>query len=77
MPILVLILATAMHGVDIFTEYEISLEQLIAFDVFLAPFGLGGLVRAAHKTYVAGKTATSEISPEDTLKLKEILNKIK
>lgn len=78
MPILVLIIAMGFHGVDIFTETDITLEQLAAIDVFLAPFGLGGLLRAGHKSYLASKvTATAGISSEDMLKLKEILAKIK
>ena len=77
MPVLVLIVAMGFHGIDIFTEIDITLEQLIAIDGFLAPFGLGGLIRAAHKTHVAAKQNAGEIPPEDMLKLKEILNKVK
>lgn len=78
MPLLVVIIAMGFHGVDIFTNYDITLEQLAAIDVFLAPFGLGGLLRAGHKSYLASKqTAATEISAEDMLKLRELLNKIK
>lgn len=78
MPLLVVIIAMGFHGIDIFTEYDITLEQLAAIDIFLTPFGLGGLLRAGHKSYLASKQITSsEISPEDLLKLKELLNKIK
>lgn len=77
MPILVVIIAMCFHGVDIFTDYTVTIEQIIAIDVFLAPFGLGGILRASHKTYVASKTATSKIPPEDILKIEEILRKAK
>ena len=49
------------HGVDIFTNYEISDAQLIAIDAFLAPFGLGGLIRAGHKQYLSSKTTMKAI----------------
>lgn len=77
MPILVVIIAMGFHSVDIFTEYDISDAQLGAIDIFLAPFGLGGLLRAGHKSYLASKQSASEIPPEDLIKLKELLNKIK
>ena len=77
MPILVLIIAMGFHGVDVFTEIDITLEQLAAIDVFLAPFGLGGLLRAAHKSYLATKVTASNISQEDLLKLKELMAKLK
>jgi len=77
MPVLVLIIAVGFQSIDIFTAYDISESQLTAIDVFLAPFGLGGLIRAGHKTYVESKTNSSEISEEDQKKLNEILSKIK
>jgi len=77
MPVLVLVIAVFFHGVDIFTDYDITTEHLVAIDIFLAPFGLGGLVRAGHKSYLASKSTSSEISPEDKRKLQEILNKLK
>lgn len=76
MPVLVLIIAMGFHSVDIFTEYDITTEHLAAIDIFLAPFGLGGLVRAGHKSYLAAKTESSQITPEDMQKLKKILAKI-
>lgn len=77
MPVLVLIIAMGFHAVDIFTPYDITLEQLAAIDVFLAPFGLGGILRASHKSYLASKAQAGSISPEDLKKLEEILAKIK
>ena len=77
MPVLVVIIAMSFHAVDVFTEYDITTEHLAAIDLFLAPFGLGGLIRAGHKSYLATKTASSDIPPEDIVKLKEILNKVK
>jgi len=77
LPILVLIIAVSFHSVDIFTQYEISESHLITLDAFLAPFGLGGLIRAGHKTYVNSKTTTDKITTEEKKKLVEILDKIK
>ena len=77
MPVLVIAIAMFFHGVDIFTEFTITTDHLMAIDIFLAPFGLGGLIRAGHKSYLATKTATGQIPPEDVLKLEEILKKIK
>lgn len=77
MPILVVIIAMCFHGVDIFTEYTVTIEQIVAIDLFLAPFGLGGLLRASHKTYVGSKTNASAMKPEDIKKLEEALVKIR
>jgi hypothetical protein len=76
MPILVIVIAMSFHSVDIFTEFEVSENHLIAIDVFLAPFGLGGLVRAGHKTYVTGKIPSKTLSEEDRKKLESIVGKI-
>lgn len=78
LPILVIFIAMGFHSVDIFTTYTIDDAQLMAIDVFLAPFGLGGLIRAGHKSYLATKNITaSQIPPEDIKKMEEILSKIK
>jgi len=76
MPILVVLIAMSFHAVDVFTEYDITIEQLVIIDGFLAPFGLGGIIRAGHKTYLASKTNASTINPEDIVNLKELLAKI-
>jgi len=76
MPILVLIIAVGFQCVDIFTPYEISEAQLGAIHLFLAPFGLGGLIRAGHKSYLQSKADASKITPEDIAKIKEIVAKV-
>ena len=77
LPILVILIAMGFHCVDIFTSYTIENAQLLAIDVFLAPFGLGGLLRAGHKSYLATKKiASTDISEADVKKLKDILAKI-
>jgi len=77
LPILVILIAMGFHSVDIFTTYTIDDAQLMAIDIFLAPFGLGGLIRAGHKSYLATKKITSsQISDDDIKKMKEILAKL-
>lgn len=77
MPFLVLFIAMGFHSVDIFTEFEIDDQHLIAIDVFLAPFGLGGLLKSGYKLHQDSKTKAGEISTEDITKLEEILKKAK
>jgi len=76
MPILVVLIAMSFHAIDVFSEYDITTEQLVIIDGFLAPFGLGGIIRAGHKTYLASRINSTAINPEDIVKLKELLAKI-
>lgn len=76
MPILVLIIAVGFHGIDIFTEYTVTESQLIALDVFLAPFGLGGLLKSGYKMYNQAKTTARTTTEEDLKKIEELLKRI-
>lgn len=77
MPILVLIIAVGFHGVDIFTEYTVTESQLVALDVFLAPFGLGGLLKSGYKVYTQAKTSAGTITKEELQKIEDLLNRLK
>lgn len=50
-PFVVILIATAMIGIDTFTDYEITEESIEIIIMVLTPLGLGGLVNKGFNVY--------------------------
>ncbi len=50
-PFIVIVISTALLGVDAFTEFEITETHIQLVAVILTPLGLGGLVNKGWNVY--------------------------